>query len=199
MGLEKDDTIVRRRLAQKMEFLITDVTDPGSVEDKVLQAFYEKNSARYRRAAKLTFRQIYFNPAKRGQRIEDEANATLKTLQTTQAGIDVPKDYSDRLMLQARYNSISTDDIARDFGREFADKLAALTPGSWQGPIQSGFGLHLVYIQKRETASLPPLAEVREQVKNDHLYELRQTHSAELLDKLKARYQITIAPYSSAE
>jgi peptidyl-prolyl cis-trans isomerase C len=48
MGLEKDDTIVRRRLAQKMEFLITDVTDPGSVEDKVLQAFYEKNSARYR-------------------------------------------------------------------------------------------------------------------------------------------------------
>jgi peptidyl-prolyl cis-trans isomerase C len=199
MGLEKDDTIVRRRLAQKMEFLITDVTDPGSVEHKTLQAFYEKNSARYRRATKLTFRQIYFNPAKRGQRIEDEANATLKTLQTTHAGMNVPQDYGDRIMLQPRYNQISTDDIARDFGREFADKLATLTPGSWQGPIQSGFGLHLVYIQKRETASLLPLAEIREQVKNDYLYELRQTRSNELLDKLKARYQITIAPYPSAK
>jgi peptidyl-prolyl cis-trans isomerase C len=199
MGLEKDDMIVRRRLAQKMEFLITDVTDPGSVEDKALQAFYEKNAARYRRAAKLTFRQIYFDPAKRGQRIEDEANAMLKTLQTTHAGMNVPQDYGDRIMLQPRYSQISTDDIARDFGREFADKLATLTPGSWQGPIQSGFGLHLVYIQKRETASLLPLAEIREQVKNDYLYELRQTRSDELLDKLKARYQITIAPYPSAK
>jgi peptidyl-prolyl cis-trans isomerase C len=195
MGLEKDDTIVRRRLAQKMEFLITDVTDPGSVEDKALQTFYEKNAARYRRAAKLTFRQIYFNPAKRGQRIGDEANATLKTLQKTHAGMNVPQDYGDRIMLQPRYSQISTDDIARDFGREFADKLATLTPGSWQGPIQSGFGLHLVFIQRHETTSLLPLADIREQVLNDYLYELRQTRSEELVGKLKARYQISIVPY----
>jgi hypothetical protein len=199
MGLEKDDQIVRRRLAQKMEFLMTDVTDPGTVEDKVLQAFYEKNAARYSRPAQWTFRQIYFSPDKRGQRVAHEAKVLLATLQATHAGMDAHADAGDRIMLQPRYDRVSTDDIARDFGREFADKLAGLTPGRWQGPLASGFGLHLVYIRKREDAAAPSLDAVREQVRNDYLYDLRQKRSDELVEKLKARYDITIAPYPAAK
>jgi peptidyl-prolyl cis-trans isomerase C len=195
LGMEQDDTIIRRRLAQKMEFLITDITDPGAIDEKDLIAFYENNGTRYVRAAVLSFRQIYFNPELRGDRITDEADATLETLQTTHAGSDAPDELGDPSMLQQSYKRESTDDIARDFGREFADKLATLTPDSWHGPIASGYGLHLVFIQAREDAGILPFAEVREQVKNDYLYELRQTRSDATLEKLKARYQITIDPY----
>ena len=192
MGLEKDDTIVRRRLAQKVEFLITDVTVPSEVDDKELMAFYEKNAERYTRAVKLSFQHIYFNPDQRGERTLDEANATLQTLQSTKAGTAIPDDLGDRFMLPLQYQQKFTGDIARDFGREFADQLATLTPGSWQGPIKSGYGVHLIYISEREAASVTPFAEVRERVKNDYLFELRQTRNEQVLDKLKARYEIVI-------
>jgi hypothetical protein len=195
LGLEKDDTIVRRRLAQKMEFLITDVVVPSEVEDKELMAFYQKHPERYTRAARISFRHIYFNPDQRGERLLNEANVTLATLKATNAGADVRDNYGDRFMLQQQYSLQSVDQTARMFGGEFADKLVGLTPGSWQGPIRSGYGVHLVYIQQREAASVYPFTEVRERIKNDYLFDLRTARNEEMLEKLKMRYEITIVPY----
>ena len=195
LGLEKDDTIVRRRLAQKMEFLITDVTVPTEVDDKTLMEFYQKHAERYTRAARMSFRHIYFNPDRRGERLLDEANVTLSTLQATNAGVDVPDEYGDRFMLQQQYRLQSLGQIARMFGGEFADELVELNPGRWQGPVKSGYGVHLVYVQQREAASVYPFIEVRERVKNDYLFDLRQSRNEEMLEKLKTRYEITVVPY----
>jgi peptidyl-prolyl cis-trans isomerase C len=192
LGLEKDDTIIRRRLAQKMEFLITDITVPEEVDDKDLLAFYEKNSARYTRAAKLSFRHIYFNPDIRGERLMDEANATLHTLQSNNAGLNVPDTYGDRYMLPLQYELTSEQEVARAFGRDFTEQLLKTESGRWQGPIRSGYGVHLVYIQQYDAASIYPFNEVRQRVKNDYLFELRQQRNEEVLEKLKLRYEITI-------
>lgn len=192
MGLDKDDAIVRRRMAQKLEFLITDVTVPDEVDDAVLLAFYETNAADYMRAARLSFRHIYFNPDRRGERLLDEANAALQTLQTTGAGLQAPDDMGDRSMLGTQFQQKSTLEISRVFGSEFADGIVTLTPGSWQGPIRSGYGLHLVLVYEREAADRHAFAEVRERVKNDYLFELRQSRNEEVLDKLKSRYEIVV-------
>jgi len=192
LGLEKDDTIVRRRLAQKMEFLISDATVPSDVDDKELMVYYEKNQSRYMQAVRLSFNHIFFNPDQRGQRLLDEAQATLKTLQTMQAGADVTEDYGDRFMLSGRYTRKSTDEIAREFGEGFASTLTTLTPGRWEGPVQSGYGLHLVYVVQQEKARVIPFADVRERVKNDYFFDLRQERNEQVLDKLKERYQIII-------
>jgi len=192
MGLEKDDTIVRRRLAQKVEFLIADVTVPTEIDDVTLMEYYQKNSESYSRAAKLSFRHLYFNPDTRAERLMDEINATLKTLHDTKAGIDVAQEYGDRFMLGSIYDLASTDEIKREYGAEFAQQLELLEPGAWQGPIKSGYGLHLVYVQQRETASVYPFPEVRGRVKNDYLFELRQTRNEAVLEKLKERYEIVI-------
>jgi peptidyl-prolyl cis-trans isomerase C len=192
MGLDKDDTIVRRRLAQKVEFLISDISVPQEVEVEDLMTFYQENTDRYTRPAKLSFRHIYFNPDRRGERTPDEANATLQTLQATNADINVAEDLGDRFMFPLMYQHAFTDEISREFGQDFASNLATLTPGSWQGPVQSGYGLHLVFISKREATSIIPFAEVRERVKNDYLYDLRQQRNDDVLDKLKARYEIVI-------
>ncbi len=192
LGLEKDDTIVRRRLAQKMEFLITDATVPSEVDDKELMAYYEKNQSRYMQAARLSFSHLFFNPDTRGKRLQDEALATLKTLQTTQAGANVPDDYGDRFMLNSQYSQKSTDEIAREFGQNFATALTTLTPGKWQGPVESGYGLHLVYVMQHDKTGVIPFADVRERLKNDYLFDLRQERNEQVLDKLKERYQIII-------
>lgn len=194
LGLEKDDTIVRRRLAQKMEFLITDMTVPAEVDNEKLVAFYEKNSARYARPAKLSFRHVYFDPDRRGGRLPEEAASVLKALRAANDGAAAPEGHGDRFMLPLQYNQKSTDEIARLFGRKFADRLAGLGTGAWHGPVESGYGVHLVYIQRREAATVRPFAEVREEVKNDYLYELQRARNEEVLEKLKSRYEIVIAP-----
>jgi hypothetical protein len=192
MGLDKDDTIVRRRLAQKVEFLIADVTLPSDVDDTDLMAFYENNASRYSRAATLTFRHIYFNQDQRGERTFDEANATLQTLLATKADSEVEADPGDRFILQTRYQQKTTDVIMRDFGREFTEKLSKLEPGAWQGPVRSPYGLHLVFIDERQPSGTYPFAEVREQVRNDYLFELRRSQNEAVLANLKSRYEIVI-------
>lgn len=192
MGLDKDDAIVRRRLAQKVEFLISDVTLPSDVEDRDLMAFYENNASRYSRSAILSFRHIYFNPDQRGQRTLDEANTTLQTLKETKAKSEAGTELGDRFLLQTQYQQKTTDEIARDFGHEFADKLESLEPGAWHGPIRSGYGIHLVFIEERESSGTYPFSEVRERVRDDYLFNLRQTQNEAVVEKLKSRYEIIV-------
>jgi hypothetical protein len=158
----------------------------------VLQAFYEENAADYMRAAKLSFRHIYFNPDRRGNRLLDEASGALQTLQSTGAGLQAPDDMGDRFMLGTQFQQSSTVEISRVLGSEFADSIAALTPGSWQGPIKSGYGLHLVIVYEREAAGRHAFAEVRDRVQTDYLFELRQNNNEAVLEKLKARYEIVV-------
>ena len=192
MGLDKDDAIVRRRMAQKLEFLITDVTVPDDVDDSQLKAFYEENAADYMRSTSLSFRHIYFSPDRRGERLLDEARAALQTLQSTQAGLMAADDMGDRSMLEAHFRQKSTTEISRIFGNEFANEIVTLTPGSWQGPIRSGYGVHLVFVYEREAASRHAFAAVRERIKTDYQFALRQSRNEEVLEKLKSRYEIVI-------
>jgi peptidyl-prolyl cis-trans isomerase C len=192
MGLDKDDTIVRRRLAQKVEFLIADISAPSEVNDSDLMAFYENNATRYSRSAVLSFRHIYFNPEQRGERTLDEASATLQSLQATKAGSEVEDELGDRFLLHSWYQQQTTDQIARDFGREFAEELVTLEPGAWHGPLESSYGLHLVFIDERLASGTYPFAEVRERVRDDYLFELRQSQNEAVVEKLKSRYEIVV-------
>jgi peptidyl-prolyl cis-trans isomerase C len=98
--------------------------------------------------------------------------------------------------LPSNYANRSTDEIARDFGKEFAEQVAASPMRQWQGPVASGYGLHLVYISEVETARVRELEEVKEQVKNDYLFDLRQDANKKVYEKLRERYEINVAPYS---
>jgi hypothetical protein len=196
MGLDKDDTIVRRSLMQKMEFLVADVSLPEEPAASALKEYYQKNLDRYREPARLSFSHIYFSIDRRGERAEQEAKAVLGSLIKTGANNSYPAEYGDRFMLQSTYENRTTDEIARDFGQQFADQLAALPPRTWHGPVASGYGLHLVYISDVETARVRQLEEVNEQVKNDYLFDLRQQANKKVYEKLRERYDINVVPYS---
>jgi peptidyl-prolyl cis-trans isomerase C len=196
MGLDKDDTIVRRRLMQKMEFLVADVSLPEDPEANALQEYYQNHLDRYREPARLSFSHIYFSVDQRGERAEQEAKAALDSLKKTGADANFPADIGDRFMLPSNYANRSTDEIARDFGKEFAEQVAASPMRQWQGPVASGYGLHLVYISEVETARVRELEEVKEQVKNDYLFDLRQDANKKVYEKLRERYEINVAPYS---
>jgi hypothetical protein len=191
LGLDRDDTIIRRRLRQKLEFVSEDAASALQPTDAELTAFLAQHEASYRVEAQLTFTQVFLDPVKRGARFEADAAALLRQLRAGGDRLNLAA-VGDSLMLEPRYEQVTTDDIARQFGAEFEAALRDQPVGQWVGPVRSGFGAHLVRIEARTPGRLPALAEVREAVARDWSAQRRQ----ELLDAqyrdLRSRYRVRI-------
>ena len=190
MGLDQDDTIIRRRLAQKMEFLSADLAMQVEPTDEQLQTFLADNTERFIEPALISFRHVYFNLDKRGESARADADALRATLQAEGVGDNAV--FGDRFMLDSEYSRVSESEVARTFGQEFAAEVFTLGSGVWTGPISSGLGLHLVYISGRTSAQLPEFGDIREKVRNEYLFEQREKVDAAVYEGLKGRYEIII-------
>jgi peptidyl-prolyl cis-trans isomerase C len=193
MGLDKDDTIVRRRLAQKVEFLMGDASDVTEPDETTLQAYYEANAEKYREPPRLSFSHVYFSTDRRGEQAGKDATALLARLRAASPRVTQAPEEGDSFMLPRVYVDKRTDEIGRDFGRAFSDEIAGLETKQWHGPVASAYGLHLVYIGSREEASLPPLEQVRSRVANDWLVEQQRIADERIYERLRSRYEIRVA------
>lgn len=191
MGLDRDDTIVRRRLAQKFEFLTDDLSDPGNPSEAELAAFFKEHGDRYQVLGRLSFAHIYFSAGKRGKRVEQDAKDDLARLRggAPSAGIE---EMGDAFLLEHEYKRIALDEIDKIFGAGFAAELTKIPLGEWQGPIASGYGMHLVKVANRETSRVSALNAVREQVKQDWLDAKRRQIKEAAFRKLRERYEVVI-------
>jgi hypothetical protein len=191
MGLDRDDTIVRRRLRQKLEFFTDDLVASADPTEEQLQEYLSENSDAFRIPARLTFRHVYFSRDRRGERAEHDAEALLVRLSGADAEIDT-SGLGDSLMLPAAYGRVSEEQVDREFGAGFGAALAELPVGPWAGPVESGYGLHLVQIQERQEGSIPSLAEAREAVEREWQGARRKEAAEAFYRKLRERYVISI-------
>ncbi|MCP3979091.1 MAG: peptidyl-prolyl cis-trans isomerase [bacterium] len=191
MGLDRDDTIVRRRLRQKLEFFTDDLADAVDPTDEQLETYFEEHAEEFRLPAMLSFRQIYFNLDRRGESASRDAESLLARLNGADAGI-ATADLGDSLMLPADHDRVSEDVVAREFGNEFAADLTELPVGRWSGPVQSAFGLHLVLVRERESASLPDWTEVRESLDREWRNARRVEASEKFYRALRERYEVSV-------
>ncbi len=191
IGLDKDDTIIRRRLKQKMEFLVDDFSavDPT---DETLQQFLDADPDRFQTDARISFEQVYLIDSS-----PEAANALLVALQK-----DEPVKTDNALasgLLPGHFEDASEASITSQFGASFKDALFALEPGQWTGPVESPFGLHLIRIDRIVEARVPALAEIRSVVQRDWLADRRNMARQVLFDELKAKYTITIEEYEAPD
>ena len=193
LGLDQNDTIIRRRLAQKMEFLFEDLADQVEPTDEELKRYFDKYNDKYLLPARVSFSHIYFNVDRRGEAGYGNAKHLLEKLQSNKASLR-PYDQGDRFMLGYEYVQKTPQEVANVFGRQFAEKLFMTRKGIWQGPIESGYGVHLVSIHDRTESRLPEMKDVRDKVQLDFLAERRRETNERIYEKLKARYEIVVAP-----
>lgn len=163
LGLDTDDAIVRRRLRAKMEFLATSEAETMVASDAVLQAWLDKNPARYATDRLISFQSVYVSTTGGEAPALPKAKAVLVQLR----GGANPKGLGDPISLPQNLAGATADEINRQFGEAFAAKLIDLPKGEWAGPIASGFGLHLVRVDTVSAVRTPKLAEVRQRVEND--------------------------------
>jgi hypothetical protein len=191
LGLDRDDTVIRRRLRQKLEFLSDDIAALAEPTQADLETFLQSQPERFRTERRFTFAHVYLNPQRHGDRLAADAHALLERLKRAGARADTSA-LGDRFLLQSHYAATPSSEIAGQYGEEFARAIDALTPGEWSGPVQSGYGVHLVLVSERTEGRLPALEEIRDAVQREWANAQREKANEAFYQRLLGRYKVTI-------
>jgi hypothetical protein len=192
LGLDRDDPVIRRRVAQKLEF-VTEGAEAVEPDDKELQAYLDAHPALFAVEPRFSFRHIYLDPRRREATLAADAEKMIDELNRSGSSLDAA-GLGDPSTLPLDFYSASASEIKNSLGNQFAKALGRIAPGPWSGPILSGHGMHLVQVRQRTAPRAPDLAEVREAVKREWLL----TRRAEAIEKsyrnLLQRYTVSIEP-----
>ena len=199
MGLADKDEIIRRRLVQKMEYLLSsaaDIKDPG---EEVLTAWYRKHAADFSTPATVTFRHLYFsNDSDNNHDARQRAEEALHLINSEheQQALQI----TDKFPLNDHYGELSRHDARQLFGRtEFVQKLFTVPVGHWSGPYRSGYGWHLILIRDRTDQKLPPFTDVKDRILTAWRDEYSNKHFESVLNNLMDKYKIRRAGIGGAE
>jgi len=192
MGLDEDDPVTRRRMAQRLEFLTSDLSRVVEPTQEELEQFFQDNTAQFSEPDRVTFLQVFFDPDTRDEATLPDAEQVLAQLR--EAGVPDPASLQagDQMMLPGYFDSASEAEIRKRAGGGFAGAVMALEPGRWHGPMLSGFGVHLVYVLEREQAPPPVLAEVKPQVMEALQAQKTERFNRQFYDTLRERYEVIV-------
>lgn len=188
MGLDENDTIVRRRMRQKLELFVEDFATAASPTTVQLQGFLASHPDRFRVDRKLTIRHIYFKPDRHPEGLDQEI---AELHQSLDASSD-PTRYGDPFLLPSEFNSIALTELDQLFGNNFGQRLFDFETDQWLGPIESAYGQHLVYLDEKIEGRLPALEEIRPSVEREWFARAREDAKQEFYEKLRDRYEIVI-------
>lgn len=187
LGLDRDDTVIRRRLRMKMEFLARDLVDAIEPGEGILHEYFVANAGRYQKPAELTLRQIYFN--RDAHKNPDSAIETARAL--LWEGMPA-SELGDRSLLLERYEAQSPEQLDHLFGDGFAKQLEELPRGEWAGPIESAYGLHLVLLESVRDGRPARFEDVTKTVLRDWQTEEREKILEAQYDSYRSSYELRI-------
>ncbi|MHC4740274.1 MAG: peptidyl-prolyl cis-trans isomerase [Planctomycetota bacterium] len=191
MNLDQHDSVIRRRLAQKMEFLFEDLAETQEPPEADLLEYMRKHQDKYSEPARISFAQIYFDMESRSDALA-EGECVLKELKKSGSVPDDEARPGDATMLPFEVELKSPYQTAGLFGERFSQSLFATEGCGWRGPMRSSYGVHLVYVRERKQARIPELEEVCEKVKTDYMAEHRKNMNDKAFDAIKSRYSIFV-------
>ena len=199
MGLEKDDTIVKRRMAQKMQFLAEDVAAAHEPSTAELKSWFEKNSDKFALPSRYSFRHLYFSPDKRGKNAQNDAAKALERISGQPEDSKLGISLADQFMFQDFYGDRTPEALAKEFGPQFVMALEKLKSGSWQGPIESGYGWHLVFVDTVIPGRIPAFEEIEPEVKTTWLGVQKQQAWQKAYRDMRAKYNVLVPAPSDKE
>ena len=190
LGLAEQDEIIRRRLVQKMEFLLKDNDEISEPDETILKAYYEQHAAEYIHPLRISFRHLYFSDDAAGK--AQAGQRAGEALERIRSGHEQEvKTEADPFPLNDYYADLDQMGAHQLFGQsEFTQNIFKVPAGQWRGPFQSGYGWHLVFVENRIEASRPPYAEVAERVYREWRNENSARRFESALQDMIRRYEI---------
>jgi len=198
MSLDQDDPVIRRRLQQKLEFVTDDVAALVEPTDAELAAYLKAHADSFHVDRKFTFSQVYLDPSKHGERLTQDANQLLIQLQQKGRDVDL-YSLGDTFLLEHRFEAAPAAEISKQFGDKFVAKLADMPIGQWLGPVESGYGVHLVFMEEQTGARLSELAQVRDAVRRELTNARRLESNEKFFQNLLKRYSVVVEKIDPAK
>lgn len=190
LGLDRDDEIIRRRLVQKYEFLQQDLGLAHEPTETELRRYYTEHQQDYRTPARVSFTHVYFSPDARGEEAAKSDALRLASSLNAQ-GITRAVDHGDRFPGPTDFAAASTEELSRVFGKEgLAAEVLSVTPGLWAGPLHSGLGWHIVFVNGQRPEEQATFEAAEETVRRDFLDAIRAKRNAEVYANLKRGFAI---------
>lgn len=191
LGLDRDDEIIRRRIAQKVQFMTQDLIHEDKPSDAELQRFLDLHRAEFGAEPQIAFSQVYLNPDRHRDGMESHAARLLARLNARDGRLDYAAD-SDPLPVPNDFELTPLPTIATVFGDEFSKALAAQPSGRWVGPVRSGFGAHLVLLRDRREGAAPDLAHIRDVVLRKWQATRREEENRAVYLRMRAGYVVKV-------
>jgi len=192
MGLDRDDTIIRRRLQQKLEFLSENITELTPPTDEELRAFLQNHPDQFRPPRRFSFHQVYLSLERHRDNLAGDAGELLRQLKSSNSS-DTSR-LGDPSLLEHQFANVEATEVAKQFGEKFASALNDLPLGEWQGPVESSYGIHLVFVDERTERRSLALEDVRDAVRRELLNVRRIESNKKFYDGLRKRYTVDIEP-----
>jgi peptidyl-prolyl cis-trans isomerase C len=192
LGLDKDDTIVKRRLAQKMEFLAEGAAVDNDPSTDTLRAWFKDNRQRFALLPRVSFHHLYFSSDQHDEHAREAAVHALAEVAGKSSDSKDAAALGDPFMYQDYYGDRSFDDMAKLFGLNFARALVSLKPGSWQGPVESGYGWHVIFVDSSTPGRVPAFEEIESDIKSDWIADQRMQAKATAYEAMRARYRVVL-------
>ncbi|MHC4617018.1 MAG: peptidyl-prolyl cis-trans isomerase [Planctomycetota bacterium] len=192
MGLDEKDTVVRRRLAQKMEFLFKDLAEAEQPSEEILREYFGANRERYIRPGTVSFGHVFFSRDKRGEKAESDARGAIEQLAGKGIEAAEAKEYGDPFVLAGYYERQSAEEVARTFGGEFAQGLFKIKTAEWGGPVRSSYGWHVVFVQQRTQDSVPDFEQVRAKVEVDYMAMRKAEMNNRAYGEISSKYTVMV-------
>lgn len=187
MNLDHNDEIIKRRLAQKMQFLSNDLATLNEPSDEELKKFYDANFEDYLTPAEYSFYQIILSP---DYRKDPKKDAEQILSEFANGSFEEMKTKGDPLPFPYFFENTDVDEINRQLGMKFSNALKTTKTKIWTGPILSGFGYHLVYLVDKTGPQIPDFNTVKENLLRDLEYENQKNLNNQIFKELKKNYEI---------
>lgn len=187
MGLDQDDIIVKRRLAQKMDFLAEDLSALQEPTVDELRTWFEASRDQFTQPPRVSFRHVYYS--------SDTHGANAREVAAQQVSAAAEPDNGDRFMFQNSYAERTETELYSIFGPDFASEIFTLAPGRWVGPVQSGYGWHAVFVERKSPPIVPAFEEVEEEVKAAYLNARRAEFRQEAYRGMRAKYKVVLPTF----
>ena len=184
LGLDKNDIIIKRRLAQKIGFLRQEADSSLPSEDEV-KNFYNQNIDKYFVDKRITFSHIYFSENGSNKSHADDALSLIRSGSNA-------TEFGEPFLLGKNFSSKSIPEIERSFGKEFSEEIQNISPQTWSGPLNSEYGFHIVFVNSISESYTPDLEEIKNAVIGDVILEKQNNAVNEYLKELRSKYQIEI-------
>jgi hypothetical protein len=187
LGLDKDDVIVKRRLAQKMEFLAENISNLREPSREDLRTWFDANKNEFAQSPRISFRHVFFSTDRRGADAEQAAGKALTVSARSGAAPS-----GDSFMFQDQYYERTPQQVADVFGSDFAKTLFSAQQGRWSGPFASGLGWHIVSVEALQPGELPAFEDAESEVRERWTLEQREVAKAAAFKAMLARYVIVM-------